>query len=233
MPVISILLDEDGGTYKGVKLVSGQEITSDELVMDPSITITSSPVNPPSKDVLNVFKVGGVSGTGNMHHKELFKAQYIQLFDDKLEESNLFEREKCFQWNTQRFFGLLSLLSNENNRVVLSVAASSEYRLRASCEDSDLKLNGLFFAIGHERATKFLEEQLELDPNGYVVSKPGSTATSVKSVFSADGVQDNNYRAAKLEKFSTDFSSVFKRIVSSALGSSLGMDQEVYCSRRQ
>lgn len=62
MPVISVLLNEDSGNYKGVKLVSGQEITSDKLVMDPSVTITSSPVNPPSEDVSNVFKVGGVSG---------------------------------------------------------------------------------------------------------------------------------------------------------------------------
>ena len=71
---------QDGGAYKGVKLVSGQEITSDKLVMDTSITITSTPINPPSKDVLNVFKVGGVSSTGNTHHKELFKTQYIRLF---------------------------------------------------------------------------------------------------------------------------------------------------------
>lgn len=57
-----------------------------------------------------------------------------------------------------------------------------------------MKLNGLFFAIGHDRATEFLEEQLELELDGYVVPKPGSTATSVKSVFSTDGVQDNKYR---------------------------------------
>nr|GEW86293.1 ribonuclease H-like domain, reverse transcriptase, RNA-dependent DNA polymerase [Tanacetum cinerariifolium] len=50
------------GAYKGVNLVSGQEITNDKLVMDPSITITSLPVNLTLEDVSNVFKIGGVSG---------------------------------------------------------------------------------------------------------------------------------------------------------------------------
>ncbi|GKB75284.1 Rab escort protein 1, partial [Tanacetum coccineum] len=62
MPVTSVLLNEDNGAYKGVKLVSGQEITSDKLVMDPSITITPSPVNPTSEGVSNLFKIGGLSG---------------------------------------------------------------------------------------------------------------------------------------------------------------------------
>ncbi|KAF2606835.1 hypothetical protein F2Q68_00044821 [Brassica cretica] len=44
---------------------------------------------------------------------------------------------------------------------------------------SDLKIYGLFFAIGHEPATKFLDGQLELDEDGYVVTKPGTTKTSV------------------------------------------------------
>ena len=42
-----------------------------------------------------------------------------------------------------------------------------------------LDMNGLFFAIGHAPATKFLKGQLELDDYGYVVTKPDSTATSV------------------------------------------------------
>ncbi|KAF5762526.1 putative thioredoxin-disulfide reductase [Helianthus annuus] len=65
-----------------------------------------------------------------------------------------------------------------------------------SGEVSDLKVNGLFFAIGHEPATKFLDGQLELDSDGYVVTKPGTTITSVKGVFAAGDVQDKKYRQA-------------------------------------
>ncbi|KAL5199300.1 hypothetical protein ABZP36_020503 [Zizania latifolia] len=65
-----------------------------------------------------------------------------------------------------------------------------------SGEVSDLQVSGLFFAIGHEPATKFLGGQLELDSDGYVVTKPGSTHTSVKGVFAAGDVQDKRYRQA-------------------------------------
>ena len=53
---------------------------------------------------------------------------------------------------------------------------------------------GLFFAIGHEPATKFLDGQLELDEDGYVVTKPGTTKTSVVCVFAAGDVRDKSYR---------------------------------------
>ncbi|KAG5529922.1 hypothetical protein RHGRI_030338 [Rhododendron griersonianum] len=63
-------------------------------------------------------------------------------------------------------------------------------------EVSDLKVSGLFFAIGHEPATKFLNGQLQLDSEGYVVTKPGTTETSVRGVFAAGDVQDKKYRQA-------------------------------------
>ncbi|KAL6963565.1 Thioredoxin reductase 1 [Sarracenia purpurea var. burkii] len=65
-----------------------------------------------------------------------------------------------------------------------------------SGEVSDLKVSGLFFAIGHEPATKFLVGQLELDSDGYVVTKAGTTQTNVRGVFAAGDVQDKKYRQA-------------------------------------
>ncbi|CAA7408025.1 unnamed protein product [Spirodela intermedia] len=66
----------------------------------------------------------------------------------------------------------------------------------ATGELTDLPVSGLFFAIGHEPATKFLGGQLELDSDGYVVTKPGTTKTSVEGVFAAGDVQDKKYRQA-------------------------------------
>lgn len=60
----------------------------------------------------------------------------------------------------------------------------------------DLRTNGLFFAIGHEPATNFLGGQLELDSDGYVITNPRTTETSVKGVFAAGDVQDKKYRQA-------------------------------------
>ncbi|XP_034684353.1 thioredoxin reductase 2-like [Vitis riparia] len=65
-----------------------------------------------------------------------------------------------------------------------------------SGEVSDLKVSGLFFAIGHEPATKFLDGQLKLDSDGYVVTEPGTTKTSTRGVFAAGDVQDKKYRQA-------------------------------------
>lgn len=65
-----------------------------------------------------------------------------------------------------------------------------------SGEVSDLEVSGLFFAVGHEPATEFLGGQLELDGDGYVVTRPGTTETSVRGVFAAGDVQDKKYRQA-------------------------------------
>jgi thioredoxin reductase (NADPH) len=60
----------------------------------------------------------------------------------------------------------------------------------------DLPVNGLFFAIGHEPATRFLEGQIELDEDAYIKTKPGFTSTNVPGVFAAGDVQDKKWRQA-------------------------------------
>jgi len=55
---------------------------------------------------------------------------------------------------------------------------------------------GLFYAIGHDPNTAFLGGQLELDSTGYVITKPGTTQTSVTAVFAAGDVQDKVWRQA-------------------------------------
>lgn len=81
-------------------------------------------------------------------------------------------------------------------------------------EERDLAVNGLFYAIGaffivslninllilglsgHEPATALVRSQLQTDPDGYIITVPGTTQTSIKGVFAAGDVQDKRYRQA-------------------------------------
>jgi thioredoxin reductase (NADPH) len=60
----------------------------------------------------------------------------------------------------------------------------------------DFPTNGVFVAIGHDPTTGLFVDQLDHDENGYLITKPGSTATNIPGVFAAGDVQDHIYRQA-------------------------------------
>jgi thioredoxin reductase (NADPH) len=61
---------------------------------------------------------------------------------------------------------------------------------------TDFKCDGLFLAIGHQPNTKLFQGKLEMDPVGYLITKPHSTATNIPGVFAAGDVADPTYRQA-------------------------------------
>lgn len=63
-------------------------------------------------------------------------------------------------------------------------------------EEEHLVASGLFYAVGHEPATGLVRGQLDMDGDGYVVTRPGTSYTSVEGVFAAGDVQDKRYRQA-------------------------------------
>ncbi|MGZ8371292.1 MAG: NAD(P)/FAD-dependent oxidoreductase, partial [Caulobacteraceae bacterium] len=63
-------------------------------------------------------------------------------------------------------------------------------------ETRELQADGVFIAIGHAPASELFKGQLETKEGGYLVVKPGTTATGVAGVFAAGDVTDDVYRQA-------------------------------------
>lgn len=63
-------------------------------------------------------------------------------------------------------------------------------------ERTTIHVNGLFFAIGHTPASAFLNGQLDTDKQGYIITTPNSTKTSISGIFAAGDVQDKKWRQA-------------------------------------
>ena len=61
---------------------------------------------------------------------------------------------------------------------------------------TELKIDGLFIAIGHDPATALFKNQLDMDEEGYLVTKPDSTETNISGVFAAGDVKDKIFRQA-------------------------------------
>jgi thioredoxin reductase (NADPH) len=61
---------------------------------------------------------------------------------------------------------------------------------------TELKVDGLFIAIGHDPATSLFKDQLKMDKEGYLITKADSTITNIPGVFAAGDVKDKIFRQA-------------------------------------
>ena len=115
-----------------------------------------------------------------MHRRDELRASKI------MQDRALANPKIEFKWNSE--------VERRRRRAARSTRSSCATPSPAS--ESELEVQGLFVAIGHDPNTALFTGQLDLDENGYIVTEPDSTRTSVEGVFAAGDVQDHVYRQA-------------------------------------
>jgi thioredoxin reductase (NADPH) len=111
-----------------------------------------------------------------------------------------FRASKIMQDRTRRNPKISFILSSVIEEILGDRAAGgvTGVRLRnvRTGEVTDFRCDGVFMAIGHRPNTELFVGQLEMDPNGYIVTRDKSTRTSIDGVFACGDVQDHVYRQA-------------------------------------
>ena len=112
-----------------------------------------------------------------------------ELREEKMLQKNLMENEKIeIIWDSV----VEEVIGDDNPKNVKGLKIKN---VKTNKVD-DLKLDGLFIAIGHDPATQLFKDQLKMDKEGYLVTKPDSTETNIPGVFAAGDVKDKIFRQA-------------------------------------
>jgi thioredoxin reductase (NADPH) len=85
------------------------------------------------------------------------------------------------------------ILGSENPKSVTGV------RLKNTSDNStrELKIDGVFIAIGHKpNSDLFKNTGVEIDADGYIITKPDSTATNIAGIYAAGDIRDKIFRQA-------------------------------------
>jgi thioredoxin reductase (NADPH) len=117
-----------------------------------------------------------------VHRRDYLRAERIL-------QERLYQNPKIsVLWNT----ALLDVIGDESPLKVKGAVL----RDVKTDEITELRVDGIFVAIGHSPATELVAGQVEMKPSGYIKTAAHSTATSVTGLFAAGDVADDIYRQA-------------------------------------
>ena len=114
-----------------------------------------------------------------VHRREEFRASRIML-------------ERAQANEKIRFLTNTTVLGVEGTETVTGLLVHNT----VTGEDSTLDVTGVFVAIGHDPRSELVADVVDHDPDGYVLTRPGSTETSIGGVFAAGDLVDRTYRQA-------------------------------------
>jgi thioredoxin reductase (NADPH) len=116
-----------------------------------------------------------------VHRKDTLRAS-------KIMQDRAFNNPKIhFIWNAE----MVEVLGVEQHKVI-----GVKLRDVKTGAVTEMPIDGVFVAIGHQPNTSFLKGQLPMDPRGYLIVEPGTARTVVSGVFAAGDVADAVYRQA-------------------------------------
>ena len=108
-----------------------------------------------------------------------------------------FRASKAMQNRLANFDNINVLFNHEIDEVIgESVVEGIKITNNLNDKVSDIKITGLFIAIGHSPNTDIFKGTVEMDDSGYILTDKISTKTNIPGVFAAGDVQDKDYRQA-------------------------------------
>jgi len=108
-----------------------------------------------------------------------------------------FRASKAMQNRLANFDNIDVLFNHEIDEVIgENVVEGINIKNNLNNEVSEIKITGLFIAIGHSPNTDIFKGIVEMDNSGYILTDKTSTKTNIPGVFAAGDVQDKDYRQA-------------------------------------
>lgn len=143
------------------------------------------------KKVVAVVGGGDTAGEEATYLASLCKKVYLIVRKDYLRASKAMQDRVFRTENIEVLFGhnTIEVLGDDSgvNGVMVADLGGKERRL---------DVDGFFLAIGHHPNTELFKGQIDLDANGYILTKAGTPKTNIAGVFAAGDVQDPVYRQA-------------------------------------
>jgi len=187
------ITDEDGNTYQSESVIISTGAEAKYLGLDSEKKFSGYGVSACAtcdgffyRDQ-NVIVVGGgdTACEEATYLSNICSSVTMLVRSDKMRASNIMqERVKNnpkikIEYNTH----VLEILGDKTVNMVMT-------------NNGVFSCDGIFIAIGHKPNTDLFKDQIDLDNEGYIITKPGTTKTNIEGVFACGDVQDKHYRQA-------------------------------------
>jgi thioredoxin reductase (NADPH) len=128
------------------------------------------------------------------------EASYLSKICSKvymLVRKDHFRASKAMQHRVENAENIEILFHTETDEILGDKTVEAvRVRNNQTGETKELPIKGFFVAIGHTPNTKIFKEYIDMDEQGYIITKPGSTKTNIEGVFASGDAQDKIYRQA-------------------------------------